>query len=353
MNGSIVSEEHQEGITEGPELISSHYGMIGRSPAMMDVFERIQKIARYFRNVLIVGPTGSGKELVARALHKLSPVGPCKFVVCNSSALVETLLESQLFGHMRGAFTGATDTRQGLFEYANGGTIFLDEIGEMPLGMQAKLLRIIENREMQRVGSPEVRKVDFRLIAATNRDLRGEVTAGRFREDLFYRLSTLEVRLPSLAERANDIPLLVDYFLEKYNESYGKTIRGISDRAWALLLHYPWPGNVRELENVIAGACINAESSLIDIGDLPAHLQKPSLEALDPASRRQPGTLEELKRRQITSALDLCDGNRVRAAEMLGIGRSSIYRYLKREGQLEAKPDTRARTASGLSLERS
>ena len=174
------------------------HGIVSRSPAMVDVFEMARKIAPHYVNVLLVGPTGSGKELVAHAIHQMSPVANQRFAICNCSAIVDTLLESQLFGHVRGAFTGATETRAGLFEYANGGTVFLDEVGETSLAMQAKLLRVIQNREIQRVGSPEVRRVDVRLIAATNRDLRAEVAAGRFREDLFYRLSTIQIRIPSL-----------------------------------------------------------------------------------------------------------------------------------------------------------
>lgn len=307
------------------------HGIVGRSPAIVDVFERVQKIARHFTNVLVVGPTGSGKELVAWALHKLSPVAPQRFAVCNCSALVDTLLESQLFGHVRGAFTGATDTRPGLFEYANGGTVFLDEIGEMSLGMQSKLLRVIENREIQRVGSPEVRKVDVRLVAATNRDLRAEVMGGRFREDLFYRLSTLEIRVPSLAERIEDIPLLVQFFLKKYNQAYGKNVRGLTRAAQAVLLRYHWPGNVRELENVISSTCLTAESNFIDVADLPAHLQHPHAAALDLDEHWRPVALEEVKRQHIARVLEFCAGNRVRAAQILGIGRTSLYRYFKRE----------------------
>lgn len=182
-----------------------------------------------------VGPTGVGKELVARAIHQISPVSQQRLAVCNCSALVDTLLESQLFGHVRGAFTGATDTRPGLFEYANNGTVFLDEVGETSLAMQAKLLRVIQNREIQRVGSPEVKQVSVRLIAATNRDLRAEVLAERFREDLFYRLSSIQIRIPSLSERLEDIPLLVQFFLKKYNDAYGKNIAGLTRRAQTVL----------------------------------------------------------------------------------------------------------------------
>src|SRR5438128_1364177 len=203
------------------------HGIVGKSPAMLEVFDFARKVARHYTNVLLAGATGTGKELVARAIHQLSPVNQQKLAVCNCSALVDTLLESQLFGHVRGAFTGATDTRPGLFEYANGGTVFLDEVGETSLPMQAKLLRVIQNREIQRVGSPEVRQINVRLIAATNRDLRAEVLAGHFREDFFYRLSSIQIRIPSLTERLEDIPLLVQFLLKKNNYAYGKNILGL------------------------------------------------------------------------------------------------------------------------------
>src|SRR6202162_5079 len=251
------------------------HGIVGRSPAMVEVFEMVRKVARHYTNILLIGQTGSGKELIAKSIHQMSPVAQQRFAVCNCSAMVDTLLESQLFGHMRGSFTGATETRTGVFEYANGGAVFLDEVGETSLAMQAKLLRVIQNREIQRVGSPEVKKVDIRLIAATNRDLRAEVLAGRFREDLFYRLSTIEIRVPGLTERPEDIPILVQHFLKKYGQAYGKQFQGLSRRAQIVLSQHDWPGNIRELENVISSACITANADFIDVDDLPKHLQKP------------------------------------------------------------------------------
>lgn len=315
------------------------HGIVSRSPAMIDVFEMARKISRHYVNVLLVGPTGSGKELVAHAIHQISPVANQRFAVCNCSAIVDTLLESQLFGHMRGAFTGATETRAGLFEYANGGTVFLDEVGETSLAMQAKLLRVIQNREIQRVGSPEVRRVDVRLIAATNRDLRSEVAAGKFREDLFYRLSTIQIRVPSLAQRLEDLPALITFFIKKNNAAYGKQIQGLTRRAQAVLLQHSWPGNVRELENVISSASLVAVSDFIDVHDLPEDVQKLGRTAA-PAKSWLPIPLDAVRRDHIERVLDLCSGNRVRAAQMLGIGRTSLYRYLKREG--------RARPATGM-----
>src|ERR1700723_2710817 len=306
------------------------HGIVGRSAAMLEVFDLAKKISMHYTNALITGPTGSGKELVAHALHQMSPVSQERFAVCNCSAMVDTLLESQLFGHMRGAFTGAHENRPGLFEYANHGTVFLDEVGETSLQMQAKLLRVIQNREIQRVGSPEVKKVDVRLIAATNRDLRAEVLAGRFREDLFYRLSSIEVRVPSLAERPEDVPLLIQHFLKKSSEAYDKPLLGLTRRAQVVLLQHNWPGNVRELENVIASAAITANSDFIDVGDLPEHLQRSRRQSSSAATVWSPLPLDEVRSVHIQRVLEMCNGNRVRTAQVLGIGRTSLYRFLKR-----------------------
>jgi len=309
------------------------HGIVGRSSAMLEVFEMVRKVARHYTNILLVGATGSGKELIAKSIHQISPIAQQRFAVCNCSAMVDTLLESQLFGHVRGSFTGATDTRPGLFEYAQGGAVFLDEIGETSLPMQAKLLRVIQNREIQRVGSPEVRHVDIRLIAATNRDLRAEVAAGHFREDLFYRLNTIQIRVPTLSERLDDLPLLIQYFLRKYNQAYSKQIQGLTRRAQAVLLQHGWPGNVRELENVISCACLTSVNDFIDVDDLPETLQKPKSHTSPAGFSWRPLPLNEIRRQHIHRVLEVCDGNRVRAAQMLGIGRTSLYRFLKRSAK--------------------
>jgi len=316
---------------------SEFEGIVGRSPAISEVFELLRKVSKHYYTALLTGPTGSGKELFAHALHSLSPVAAERFVICNCSALVDTLLESQLFGHVRGAFTGAFDTRSGLFEYANGGTVFLDEVGETSLQMQAKLLRVIQNREIQRVGSPEVKKVDVHIIAATNRDLRAEVAAGRFREDLFYRLSSIEIRVPALIERADDIPLLIRYFLKRSNDQYAKHIQGLTGRAESALVRYAWPGNVRELENAISSAAITSGGDLLDLADFPKHIQNGPARLASTSSNWHPATLEEVERAHVQRVLDLCEGNQVRAAEILGIGRTSLYRHLKRTSARAAK----------------
>src|SRR5258708_16555895 len=246
--------------------------MVGHSPAMLEVFHRIRRVAPHFRSVLVTGETGVGKELAAQALHRLSSVASGPFVTCNCSAVVETLEESEFFGHVKGAFTGAVQDRIGVFEAANGGTILLDEVGELSLPLQAKLLRVLQNQEIQRVGSPAVRRVDIRVIAATHRDLRSMVKDGRFREDLFYRLSMVHIKLPSLAQRKEDLPLFERHFIKRFAQQYRKAVSGITRRAQALLARYTWPGNVRELENVLGSACMMTERETINVADLPEYI---------------------------------------------------------------------------------
>ena len=310
-------------------------GMIGRSPLMLEIFAKIRHIAPYFQTVLIMGETGTGKELVARALHDLSPVASSPFVVCNCSALVETLLESELFGHVRGAFTGATQNKQGLFEYASGGTVFLDEVGEMPLSAQAKLLRVLQNHEVQRVGSPIPIPVNVRVIAATHRDLPRMVAEGKFRGDLFYRLSVLQISVPGLAHRKEDIPLLQRHFLEKYAKLYNKQITGITRRAQVRLAAHPWPGNVRELENTISSACIMAIAQVIDIADLPAMFRAPV--HMGEVGRTELVTLEAMQQRYLLQVLQHVRGNKAKAAEILGVGRNTVYQMLSRMGSLAGR----------------
>jgi DNA-binding NtrC family response regulator len=302
--------------------------MVGRSPRMLEVFARIRRVGPHFRNALVTGSTGTGKELVARALHMLSPVSLGRFVICNCSALVETLFESELFGHVKGAFTGATQDRIGLFEYANGGSVFLDEIGDMPLITQSKLLRVLQNQEVQRVGSPVTRKVDVRVIAATHRDLRRQIQDKQFREDLFYRLSMIEIRVPDLAERKEDLPLLERHFLERFSQEYGKSIRTISQRAQSVLRRHSWPGNVRELENVIGNACMMTEGDTIDVRNLPDYLQRSEWCAeIDFGRTLMP--LDEMERRYVARVLEQTNGNKAQTARVLGISRAKLYDVLR------------------------
>jgi len=303
------------------------HGMVGRSPRMLETFARIRRVAPHYRVALITGATGTGKELVAQALHALSPAATRRLAVCNCSAIVDSLFESELFGHVRGAFTGASQDHVGLFEYAQGGTVFLDEIGDMPLASQSKLLRVVQNQELQRVGSPEVRRVDVRLIAATNRDLPALAARNLFREDLYYRLSMVDLNLPRLAERKEDLPLLQRHFVEKFARAYGKQIAGISRRAQAALASYAWPGNVRELENVLGHACMMTEGEFVDLRDLPEYMR----DGLAGAAPRDPELmpLAELERRYTQYVLERAGGNKLHAAQILGISRATLYRILR------------------------
>ncbi len=303
-------------------------GMIGRSPLMLEVFSQIRRVAPHFQTVLITGPTGSGKELVARALHNLRVNRSGPFAVCNCAAVVETLFESELFGYVKGAFTGANEDRVGLFEYARGGTVFLDEIGEMPLPAQAKLLRVIQNREVHRVGSPVPRTVDARVIAATNRDLRTLVNEGSFRQDLFFRLGMIEIDVPPLSARKEDLHILERFVIEKYSKLYAKPISGMTRRAQTRLAEYSWPGNVRELENAISAAIMMTDKTTIDLNDFPkpiVTMQHPTIPDDGPLL-----TFDELQQRHLRRVLEYVGGEKARAAEILGISRSTLYNLLAR-----------------------
>jgi transcriptional regulator with PAS, ATPase and Fis domain len=311
------------------KLLESYrfHGMAGRSPQMLEIFARIRRVAPHYRIALVSGATGTGKELVAQALHSLSPVALRRFIVCNCSAIVETLFESELFGHVKGAFTGATQDRVGLFEYAQGGTVFLDEISDMPLATQSKLLRVVQNQELQRVGSSEVRRVDVHIIAATNREMSSLIAEKLFREDLYYRLSMVELKLPRLAERKEDLPLLERHFLGKFAHAYHKRVGGISRRAQVLLSRHGWPGNVRELENVLGHACMMAESEFIDLRDLPEYLRN-GVRGVSP-NEPELVPLAELERRYTQHVLERLGGNKLQAAQVLGISRATLYRILR------------------------
>ncbi len=310
-------------------------GMVGRSPAIWDMFARIRRVAPHFRTVLLTGDTGTGKELAARALYQLSPVSRGRFVVLNCSAVVETLFESELFGHVRGSFTGANQDKIGLFEYADKGVIFLDEIGDMPLGTQAKLLRTLQNQEVLRVGSLSPRKVDVRVIAATNRDLREAVSEKQFREDLFYRLSMVEIHIPSLDERKEDIPLLTTHFIEKFAGQFHKEIHGVTQRAQIVLARHDWPGNIRELENVLGHACMMVLGDMIDVKDLPDYLRIPHAHhAGETLPVEENSSFEQHEKRLIAEALSRAEGNQSKAARELQIGRDALRYKMKKHGLL-------------------
>ena len=301
-------------------------GLVGVSERMQRVYKLIQKVSQHEYPVLILGESGTGKELVARSVHFSGARSDRPFVPVDCSSLVATLIESELFGYVKGAFTGALQGKQGLLEAANGGTLFLDEIGDMPVDLQAKLLRSIQEHEVKPVGSTERRRIDVRVIAATNRDLDAAVRAGTFRQDLYFRLNVVQIKLPPLRERKSDIPLLVMSFLEKFVDSQ-RSGRTISEEAMRRLIAYDWPGNVRELENAIERAVALGSGPLVHVADLPSNLQYPASERAPEKDELLP--LEELERRAILRTLRETSGDKMAAARILGIGKTTLYRKLK------------------------
>ncbi len=330
--------------------------MVVRSAQVRKVLKSVSQLSPYKATVLVSGESGTGKELIARSLHALGPVPNGPFVTLNCSNLVESLAESQLFGHVRGAFTDAREESQGYFRSASGGTLFLDEIGEMPLKLQPKLLRSVETHEVQPVGSAHCYKVDLRLVVATNRDLRAMVKAGQFRDDLYYRISASAIFIPPLRERREAIPAFIGFFIEQCNLMFGKNVSQISRRAIEMLCEYQWPGNVRELSNVIESAVILSESDTIRVSDLPEQIvsgtgaemlsphQESPADAYEPApvARRSPAIglggepsgflLDDVVKQTLMRSLEETEGNRRRAAGLLGVSRSTLYRMLIRYG---------------------
>lgn len=311
--------------------------LIGKSPAMHRMFEMIRKIAPARTSVLLIGESGTGKELVARALHELSSRAEHAFVAVNCGAIPETLLESELFGHIKGAFTGANTDKMGLFEAAHGGTLLLDEVAELPIAMQVKLLRVLQERKVKPVGGVGEREVDVRIVAATNRDLETEVEKGIFRQDLYYRLNVIQVRLPALRERREDIPLLVDHFIRKFSAEHGRKVAGADPDAMSALTAYHFPGNVRELENLIERAVTLATADRVSLDALPAlkamsdtHAAIGAPPALPAQGLDMERVLEDFERSLIIKALERTDGNRTEAARVLGVTfRSLRYRLSK------------------------
>jgi two-component system response regulator HydG len=314
-------------------------GVVGNSPAMHKVMDQLRNLAPTETTVLVLGESGTGKELVARALHQNSPRKSKPFVPLNISALPESILESELFGHEQGAFTGAAAKRIGKFEYANGGTLFLDEVGEMPMGTQIKLLRVLEDRKITRLGSNEERTVNVRLVAATNANLKEMMEQGGFRRDLYYRLSVVTIALPPLRERREDIPLLIEHFLKEFSQRSGRETQGVSRAARRALTAYDWPGNIRQLRNAIEGMFALDTDGLLDVDDLPPEVSPLAETEGNGAPLTASGAdgligrpLTEVERFYIARALELTEGKREEAAKLLGIGERTLYRKIKDYG---------------------
>jgi two-component system NtrC family response regulator len=319
------------------EALSDRYQygkIIGKSKPMLEIYDLIRKVAQSKASVLITGPSGTGKELIAKAIHYDSPRKERPFISVNCGALTETLLESELFGHEKGAFTGAISMKKGRFELADGGTLFLDEVGEMPPALQVKLLRVLQEMEFERVGGTKTIEVDVRVLSASNRKLKENVAEGGFREDLFYRLNVIHIEVPPLKERKEDIRLLVHHFIEKYRQDEGKGKIELAPQTWKALYSYPWPGNVRELENVIERAVVLNSGALIEFGDLPPEFSEKPLELdvdrfISPDAELQP-TLERIEEKMIRRALAQANNVQAHAAEMLGITKSLIQHKMKK-----------------------
>src|SRR5918912_19409 len=305
------------------------HNIVGDAPELQAVYEVVKRAAPTKATVLILGESGTGKELIAQALHEESPRRDKPFIKVNCAALSETLLESELFGHEKGAFTGAIGRKEGRFELADGGTLFLDEIGDISPSIQIKLLRVLQQKEFERVGGTQTLKVDVRLVAATNRDLAAEVKSGKFREDLFSRLNVVAVTLPPLRRRKGDIPALAAHFIQKYSEAYGKQIKGLTPGTLNAMLAHDWPGNVRELENAIERAVVLCKSSELTADDLPTTLRGPRPAQRDPAGLIPGASMGEIEREAILRTLELVGGSTSRAAEILGISVRKIQYRLK------------------------
>jgi len=308
------------------------HGIVGKSPYMLEIYSLIDKISQYFTSVLITGETGTGKEMAARAIHERARTKNRNLVLCDCVSIPENLFESELFGYVRGAFTGADKNKKGLFEEAHEGIIFLDEIGEIPLSIQAKLLRALEYRQFRPLGSNITKNVDVKIIAATSRNLRECAAKGTFREDLFHRLNRVELHLPPLRERREDIPLLISHFLQAFNQRLSKSIKGVSREAQKLFQRYDWPGNIRELENVLESSCLLSQKDFIDFPELPKYLRDaPQATNNFPfISRENLSTLDELEKEYISYLLKFAGRNLKKTAGILNISRTTLYNKLKK-----------------------
>jgi DNA-binding NtrC family response regulator len=324
------------------------HNIIGDSPQLQGIYDVVRRAAATRATVLILGESGTGKELIAQALHQESPRKDKSFVRVHCAALSESLLESELFGHEKGSFTGAVARKEGRFELADGGTLFLDEIGEISPAVQVKLLRVLQQREFERVGGTQTIKVDVRIVAATHRDLSAEVKAGRFREDLFYRLNVVSLTLPPLRDRKSDIPALVSHFLEKYSQNYGKEVKGLAPGTLQALLAHDWPGNIRELENAIERAVVLAQGSELTADDLPPVLRGPRPLGSGSTNLIPGASMATIEREAILRTLEMVQGSTSRAAEILGISVRKIQYRLKEysNGKLPTAQDERAEDAA-------
>jgi DNA-binding NtrC family response regulator len=310
--------------------------IIGESESMKRVYKMVERVSQATTNVLITGASGTGKELVARAIHANAPRKDKPFIAENCGAIPESLVESELFGHKKGSFTGANEDREGVFVAANSGTLFLDEIGEIPLNVQVNLLRALQEKEVKPVGATKPRKVDVRIIAATNKNLAEEVEKGNFREDLYYRLNIVEITLPKLKERRDDIPLLTRHFVERYNKEMHRAIKGVDSQAMSSLMQAEWKGNVRELENVIERAVLLADSDFITVEDLPSSIRKADDEdyqSMDMDDLND--AVQSFEKQHIRTILRKTDGNRSEAARLMHIDPSTLYRKMERYGMME------------------
>ncbi len=336
VNNALLNSNLRREVDELRSELKNKYAfenIIGQCGGMQDVFKTVEKVIDSNVTVLIQGESGTGKELIAKAIHYHSSNRSNKpFVAVNCSALPESLLESELFGHEKGAFTGATNRRIGKFEQANGGTIFLDEIGLMSPATQSKLLRVLQEREFERVGSNEMVKVDVRVISATNKDIEEAMKNDEFREDLYYRISVFPIKLPPLRERKEDIPALIAHFIKKYNQQENKKIEGVSADALELMMAYNWPGNVRELENAIERAVVLSNGPEIIANDLPAAVRALGEKRIYESDKTLAGWIEKLEEQALRQALLECEGNISKTAKKLGIGRATIYRKAKKYG---------------------
>ncbi|MDD7536101.1 MAG: sigma-54 dependent transcriptional regulator [Bullifex sp.] len=328
-NSKILEQNRRltEEITTLKQKVQARGTIIGKSEKLTKMMSLIEQVAPTRASVLVTGESGVGKELVADALHRLSDRKDGPFIKVHCASLSSNLLESELFGHEKGAFTGAVSQKKGRFELADGGTIFLDEIGEIDSATQVKILRVLQEREFERVGGTETVKVDVRIVAATNRDLLEEVKKGNFREDLYYRLNVVHIEVPPLRERKEDIPLLMSSFLEEFNREDNRAIEGFSPAARKAMYAYSWPGNIRQLRNTIESAVVTCRGKVIDTGDLPEQIVAEN--RAGEVSIRLGVTLSEAEKTVIMSTLDFCEGNKTKASEMLGIGRKTLHRKLE------------------------